>query len=430
MGLIQMAKGAINTTLQDAVKEYFRCDGMTNDILALPATLVRRDGVVNNHSDRVISNGSIFDVAINQAALLVENGKVHDFVIATDETMTGQYKYDSTVEPSLLGGGLHDFVPTLQTMVGRFTAGGQSTNTMYLVYINLKEIIKNPVGVGNIAFMDKYLGTRLMLAAHGYYTFAIKNPIAFYENLVMDANKIYKKEDLLPQLKQEIIPKVQAAITNVSPLCVNGYQDIYAHDEDIASYINEDLKEEWLEGRGIKLINVALSPELSQESKERVEKLENAKTLSNKDMAIGSLVSAQGEALVNASKNEAGALNGFLGMGLAAGAGGIQPTNLVNMLGQESQTPETPVKEEIPADAWVCPSCGKTMTGKFCNECGTKKPEPVKEDSWTCPNCGKVATGKFCNECGTKRPEAAVCPKCGAPVTGKFCNECGEKISE
>jgi hypothetical protein len=50
------------------------------------------------------------------------------------------------------------------------------------------------------------------------------------------------------------------------------------------------------------------------------------------------------------------------------------------------------------ADSWVCPECSTENTGKFCQECGTKKTL-----DWTCPNCKTVNTGKFCQECGTKR---------------------------
>ena len=69
--------------------------------------------------------------------------------------------------------------------------------------------------------------------------------------------------------------------------------------------------------------------------------------------------------------------------------------------------------EEIIVDApaesqngWTCPSCGTTgNTGKFCNECGTKKPEGG-DATWTCPSCGATGTtGKFCNECGTRKPD-------------------------
>ena len=79
------------------------------------------------------------------------------------------------------------------------------------------------------------------------------------------------------------------------------------------------------------------------------------------------------------------------------------------------------------ANSWKC-ACGATATGKFCPECGAKKPEPKAAGSWKCPKCGAEATGKFCPECGTKKPEAEgwVCA-CGAVNKGKFCSECGAK---
>ena len=42
---------------------------------------------------------------------------------------------------------------------------------------------------------------------------------------------------------------------------------------------------------------------------------------------------------------------------------------------------------------WQC-VCGNNNTGKFCTECGTKKPE-----DWVC-SCGNRNKGKFCTECG------------------------------
>ena len=107
MGLIKMFTSAVGSTFADQVVEYFRCEDMSTKILCQPATLVKRGKTVNNGTEGVISNGSRFDVAVNQAALLIENGRVHDFVIGTQET-AGQYKYDSTVSPSLLGGGWGD----------------------------------------------------------------------------------------------------------------------------------------------------------------------------------------------------------------------------------------------------------------------------------------------------------------------------------
>ena len=42
---------------------------------------------------------------------------------------------------------------------------------------------------------------------------------------------------------------------------------------------------------------------------------------------------------------------------------------------------------------WQC-ACGNSNSGKFCTECGTKKPE-----DWVC-SCGNTNKGRFCTECG------------------------------
>ena len=73
-------------------------------------------------------------------------------------------------------------------------------------------------------------------------------------------------------------------------------------------------------------------------------------------------------------------------------------------------------------------------TGKFCVECGAKKPE----EGWICPSCGASNKGKFCMECGAKRPAGAPiyqCDKCGWKPKDpahppKFCPECGDPFDE
>ena len=74
----------------------------------------------------------------------------------------------------------------------------------------------------------------------------------------------------------------------------------------------------------------------------------------------------------------------------------------------EEQAEEQPSKQtsQVSAQTWTCPACGHSgNTGKFCNECGAKKPEQ-QSATWTCPACGHTGNeGKFCNECGAKRPD-------------------------
>jgi membrane protease subunit (stomatin/prohibitin family) len=117
-------------------------------------------------------------------------------------------------------------------------------------------------------------------------------------------------------------------------------------------------------------------------------------------------------------------MTGFMGMGMAQQAGGMNATQLFQM-GQQQQA----VQQAAPAaNSWTC-SCGATATGKFCTECGSKEPE----DGWKC-TCGSVNKGKFCPECGAKKPAGIPqyrCDKCGwqpadPTKAPRFCPECGD----
>lgn len=143
------------------------------------------------------------------------------------------------------------------------------------------------------------------------------------------------------------------------------------------------------------------------------------------------------EAMKNGiSSGAAGALGDVAGMGVALGAmgGAINMTrDAMNPLMQDTAAAGAAA---VTPDTWDC-SCGaKGITGKFCPECGTKRPQPVA-NTWTCPECGQTGlTTKFCPECGTPRPAPKLpltwdCPACGAKGnSGKFCSECGAKRPE
>lgn len=143
------------------------------------------------------------------------------------------------------------------------------------------------------------------------------------------------------------------------------------------------------------------------------------------------------EAMKNGiSGGAAGALGDVAGMGVALGAmGGVinMTRDAMNPLMQDTAAAGAAA---VSPDTWDC-SCGaKGITGKFCPECGAKRPQPAA-DTWTCPECGQTGlTTKFCPECGTPRPAPKLpltwdCPACGAKGnSGKFCSECGAKRPE
>ena len=137
-------------------------------------------------------------------------------------------------------------------------------------------------------------------------------------------------------------------------------------------------------------INSLSIPE--EQQKKITEWEENAMT-TDPTTAAARLVGGQIDAMKTAAGNTAGAMTGFMGMGMAAGANGMNAQNLFAM-GQQPAAPQQPSA----AGSWQC-SCGATVTGKFCPECGSKKPEPKPAaGSWQC-SCGATVTGKFCPVC-------------------------------
>lgn len=454
MGLIKMFTSAVGSTFADQVVEYFRCEDMSTKILCQPATLVKRGKTVNNGTEGVISNGSRFDVAVNQAALLIENGRVHDFVIGTQET-AGQYKYDSTVSPSLLGGGWGDLGASIKEIGRRFTAGGQAMNTMRLIYINLRPLPGNKIGFGKIPFRDGEMNLTLNAQGHGQYELQIVNPMNFYENVVQNVNKVLTVDSpdgvaVLGQLKADMTPKFQKALTRISAQKIP-YDQLGLYPDELAEAMNAELEEKWAT-KGVKITSLAIELNVDEESKQRIAKFQEAKTVgSDPSMLYAMDRMSINKAREAAASNANGVMAGFMGMGMAGGMMG-QPMDATmyqqqmqqNMMNQQAAqaapqqaAPAAAPTQAEPENGWTC-ACGTTNTGKFCANCGQPKPEPKPAaDSWTC-SCGAVNKGKFCAECGKPKPASEPlykCDKCGWEPEDpknppKFCPECGDPFND
>lgn len=168
-----------------------------------------------------------------------------------------------------------------------------------------------------------------------------------------------------------------------------------------------------------------------------IKQLQKSAVMRDPSMAAAQLVGAQSDAMRSAASNKAGAMTGFMGMGMASQAGGMNAQDLFAMGQQQAaarqQSCENPgAAQQSGAGVWTC-SCGTVNTGKFCIECGASRPA----EGWTC-TCGAVNKGKFCSECGAKRPAGAPvyqCDKCGwkpedPTKPPKFCPECGDPFGD
>lgn len=427
MGFIKMAASSVSTVFRDQPVDYFRCDEIPETILMRPAMKVMRSGVVNNATESVITNGSLFDVGVNQCAILVENGKVHDFCAEP-----GQYRYDSTVEPSFLGGGVKDIGGSFRTMLDRFKAGGQSTNTMKLFYINMKEILGNRFGIGDVPFRDGEFGFTVQVKGYGHYSYRISNPMLFFENVCGTTLGDFPRSRIDEQLKSELMMAMQPALGKIAAkrIC---YDQLINYPQEIGEAVNDVLSPEWEERRGISIVTVAMAHiSVDDESAKKIAQFQESRVYTNMQMMGARLGTAQANAMETAAGNSAGAMTGFMGMGFAQQAGGANAAQMYAM-GRQQAAGAAEQQPAAPAEgSWKC-ACGQTNTGNFCSECGQPRP-----DGWECPNCKTINKGKFCSECGTKKPEDALlyrCDKCGWEPEDpqhppKFCPECGDRFGD
>ena len=102
MGLIKAIGGAVSGTLGDQWKEYFYCDSIDKNVLAVKGQKrTSRRSSNTSGEDNIISSGSVIAVADGQCMMIVEQGKVVEF-----SAEPGEFVFDSSTEPSIFSGSL------------------------------------------------------------------------------------------------------------------------------------------------------------------------------------------------------------------------------------------------------------------------------------------------------------------------------------
>ena len=403
MGLIKAGAGALGSTLADQWKEFFYCDAIDKDTLVVKG--VKRVSSRSSNtkgSDNIISNGSGIAVADGQCMIIVEQGKIVEVCAEP-----GQFTYDTSTEPSIFAGSLGQSILDTFRLIGkRFTFGGDTGKDQRVYYFNTKEIVDNKFGTANpIPFrvVDSNIGLDLdtSVRCNGVYSYKLTNPLLFYTNVCGNVEQDYSREEIDSQLKTEFISALQPAFAKLSEMGMRPNQ-IPAHAEELSQLMNETLTRKWGEIRGISVVSIAMNPiTLPEEDAKAIKELQRSAVMRDPTMAAANLVGAQADAMRTAAGNSAGAMTGFMGMGMAMNAGGVNAQNLYAM-GQQA-APAAAAPAAPAAEAWTC-ACGSVNTGKFCPECGAKKPV------------------YRCNKCGWKPADPSKPPK--------FCPECGDPFDE
>ncbi len=425
MGIIKAALNTIGGSLADQWLEVIEPDSMGDQTVLTRGISLRqgdRRGQNRKGSDDTISNGSVIHVYPNQFMILVDGGKIVDFTAEE-----GYYTVNNSSLPSLFSGDLDDAV---KETFDRFRYGGVSPTAQKVYYINLQEIKGIKFGTRTpINYFDGFYNAELFLRAHGVYSIKITNPLLFYVEAIPHDKERVEIDDINEQYLSEFLEALQAAINQMS---ADGVRISYVASKgrELSQYMATILDENWKQQRGIEIQSVGIaSISYDEESQKLINMRNQGAMLTDPSIREGYIQGAAARGIEAAGSNPNGAAGGFIGvgMGMQAGAsflGGVSQNNFQQM--QQAKSSQTPSAKET----WICPKCGETGSGNFCENCGAPRPESACV--WVC-ECGQENTGNFCGNCGKPRPASKRCAKCGyTPPAGspapKFCPNCGTSM--
>lgn len=396
MGLIKAATSAISSGFGDQFKEFVSCPTVDNNVIIQRGEVSHGDGN-KNPSDGVISNGSGIAVPEGMAMMIVENGKIVEF-----SAEPGTFTWDSSSEPSIFYGSLGtNILESIKTIGQRITFGGQTAKDQRVYYINIKNIMGNTFGSSQPETIFDPVYNSVEITYNGEYAIKVVDPVVLVNNVIganpkdtLTYDDIFKNDaGGMNQLKSKFAQKVSEAISTIMTMHNVSFNRIQMYKSDVTEQMEKLLNDEWGSKYGINVVDVALRINASEESRKIVQEMDRKVAETTRmgkaysDNLTGTMAAASGEAMKGAATNEAGAMMGFMGMGMAQAQGNNMLGAVANMNGGAAS--ESPVETEMPKPGSIfgsteapkaeeptamafCPDCGAKKIGKFCTQCGRK----------------------------------------------------------
>lgn len=435
MGIIRAITSAIGGGLGDEWLEVYESDYMGPTTITAPGVVVRKNDPRNSNKKGTadtISNGSLIQVKEGQFMLLVDGGKVIDY-----SGEAGYFKVDNSSMPSLFNGELGD---SLKETFNRVRFSGSTPYKQTTYFLNMQEVRGLKFGTpAPVNYYDNFYNAELFLRAHGSYTIRITDPLKFYIQVAdHDADSSIDVADMSEQYRNEFLTAFQTALNKMS---ADGERIsfVLSRGDQLAEYMQDVLDEKWQALRGFQVESVAIaSISYDEESQKLINMRNQGAMLSDASIREGYVQGSIARGLESAGSNEAGAGQGFFGMGvgmstIGGGFGTFSQNNAEQIRQQQAGQGKGTVASvpATPSTGNTDPSAVQGNAGVETTVVGAATGAATASASWTCPQCGTQNSGKFCTECGTKKPDnSSKCPKCGHPVTEKarFCPECGQKL--
>lgn len=401
MGIIKEATSSIGGTLADQWLEVIEPEDMSDQTVMTKGVMVRKDdkrGSNRKGTSDVITDGSVVHVYPNMMMLLVDGGKIIDYTAEE-----GYYTVKNDTAPSMFNGGLKESV---QEAFFRFKFGGVTPQKQEVYYINLQEIKGIKFGTATpLQYFDNFYNAELFLRTHGTYSLRITDPILFYANAIPKNQTQVEISDINEQYLQEFLTALNTSI-NLYSAQGERVSFLPSKSVELSKYMADTLDEEWRKLRGIEVVAVAVSSiSYTDDSQKLINMRNQGAMLGDPSVREGYMQGAVARGIEAAGSNTGGAMQAFMGMGMGMNQAG-------DVLGQASTSNQAQMAQQEKAatkseDTWTCSACGTENAGKFCSNCGEKKPEVQAnlKIEMACSACNAVvnlANGvpKFCPECG------------------------------
>lgn len=401
MGIIKAATSSLGGTLADQWLEVIEPEDMSDQTVMTKGVMVRKDdkrGSNRKGTSDVITDGSVVHVYPNMMMLLVDGGKIIDYTAEE-----GYYTVKNDTAPSMFNGGLKESV---QEAFFRFKFGGVTPQKQEVYYINLQEIKGIKFGTATpLQYFDNFYNAELFLRTHGTYSIRITDPILFYANAIPKNQTQVEISDINEQYLQEFLTALNTSI-NLYSAQGERVSFLPSKSVELSKYMADTLDEEWRKLRGIEVVAVAVSSiSYTDDSQKLINMRNQGAMLGDPSVREGYMQGAVARGIEAAGSNTGGAMQAFMGMGMGMNQAG-------DVLGQASASNQAKMAQQEKAatkseDTWTCSACGTENAGKFCSNCGEKKPEVQAnlKIEMACSACNAVvnlANGvpKFCPECG------------------------------
>ena len=390
MGLLRATTGSISQVIGDQFKEFIT--PATSD-----KTVLVQKGVVNhgsgnsNPTEGIITNGSKIVIPEGYAMMIVDNGAIKEF-----SAEAGEFIWDQSSEPSVFEGGFFKGIgDSIKRIGNRITFGGQPAHDQRVYYVNLLNITGNKFGSTNTeTIFDPVYGS-VEITFFGEYSFKVVDPTILITNVLgsMPKDEVSVEEVVGGQLKMEFTSNVSTCIADLMTSNNISFNTVQKYKNEVVKVMNNLLDESWVKQYGLEIQDMALNINASDESKAIIREVdaEISREKRRGDMYAanpsGMMAAATADAMVNASKNENGAMMGFMGMNMSQNVG-ANVMDSANNITPNQQTQNVNPTEVVMSNVKV-----------------EEKKENVEESS---------NIPKFCSDCGT-------------PVIGKFCSSCGKQ---